>query len=232
MSPFLRAAAVHAFTASGVVCGLLALLAAFEKRFEVAFLWLGLAMVIDGIDGTFARLADVKRHAPHVSGETLDLCVDYVTYVLVPVVMLMSGGYLVGAGGLVLAALILMSSLYHFSDTGSKSDDHCFVGFPAIWNIVAFYVFALGLPGWGVAVLVVVLSTLTFVRIKFVHPMRVETLKLVTLTACVVWGMAAMAATLNGLPASWPLAAVLVAVAGYGIGLSAKFGMDGRSKNH
>jgi phosphatidylcholine synthase len=228
MSPFLKAAAVHAFTASGVVCGLLALLTAVDKQFETAFLWLGLAMVIDGVDGTFARMFDVKTNTPHVSGETLDLCVDYVTYVLVPVVMLMFGGYLVGLGGLVLAALILMSSLYHFSDTGSKSDDNCFVGFPAIWNIVAFYIFAFALPGWLVAVIVVVLAALTFVRIKFVHPMRVGALQRVTLTACVVWGMAAMAATLNGLPASWPIAAVLIAVTVYGVWLSTKFGMDGR----
>ena len=72
------------------------------------------------------------------------------------------------------------------------------------------------------------LAVLTFVRIKFVHPMRVETLKFVTLTACAVWGMAAMAATLSGLPASWPMAVVLLAVAAYGLWLSATFGMDGR----
>lgn len=225
---FLKAAAVHALTASGIVCALMALFASMERQFETAFLWLGLAFLIDGIDGTFARRYDVKKNTPHVSGETLDLCVDYVTYVFVPVVMLRLAGFLPGWLGIVLAAAILISSLYHFSDLGSKSDDNCFVGFPAIWNIFAFYVFAFALPVWIVAVLIVTFAVLTFVRIKFVHPMRVSDLRVPTFVATGAWSAAAFHVAWQGFPGSPVANTVLALVALYGAFLSLRFGMDGR----
>ncbi|MGE3067044.1 MAG: phosphatidylcholine synthase, partial [Hyphomicrobiaceae bacterium] len=55
----LLAAGVHVFTACGVVCALLAILAALEGAWERSFLWLGVALVIDGVDGTLARLTAV-----------------------------------------------------------------------------------------------------------------------------------------------------------------------------
>src|SRR5690606_20193549 len=128
-------------------------------------------------DGTFARALDVKRRLPRFSGDKLDMVVDYVTYVLVPALALQLGGYLQGLWGGVLASLILLSSLYHFCDQDNKADDHCFVGFPAIWNIVAFYVFAFALPAWAVALLVLVCVALTFVPMRWLHPMRVRALR-------------------------------------------------------
>ena len=93
-----------------------------------------------------ARKAKVQLWLPRFSGDRLDLVIDYLTYVFVPALALLQAGFLQGAWGLVLAALILLSSLFHFSDTESKADDYSFVGFPAIWNLVAFYVFAFALP--------------------------------------------------------------------------------------
>ena len=185
------AAAVHVFTALGVVCALLATRATLANSFEQAFFWLGIAFFIDGIDGTFARHARVSERLPRFSGETLDLVVDYVTYVFVPALMLLQAGFLDGAWGIVLASLICLSSLYHFSDNGSKSEDHCFVGFPAVWNVVAFYVFALGLrPAWA-AGLILCCVVLTFVPTKWVHPMRVRALWPATALATLAWSAAA-----------------------------------------
>ena len=48
-----RAFAVHVFTASGATIAFLALTAAIDKQMGLAFAWLGLALVVDGIDGTF-----------------------------------------------------------------------------------------------------------------------------------------------------------------------------------
>ncbi len=214
------AAAVHLFTACGVVCGLLALIAVRDNAFERMFLWLGLALVIDGVDGYFARRADVKRVLPRFSGEQLDLVIDYITYVFVPVAALLQAGFLVGWAGLVLAAAILLSSLFHFSDTESKTADHHFVGFPAIWNIVAFYIFALGLAPGLAAALIVVCVVATFVPLQWVHPLRVRAWRQVTAGASVAWGAAALLALGRGLPAAGLEQAVLIAVAVYGIGLS------------
>src|SRR5262249_10494776 len=124
----LIAASVHLFTALGAVCGLMAALAAFDGAWERMFVWLGVALIIDGIDGTFARMANVEERLPRFSGERLDLVVDYVTYVFVPALALLRAGYLTGTSGIIVAALILLSSLYHFSDLASKGEDYSFIG--------------------------------------------------------------------------------------------------------
>jgi phosphatidylcholine synthase len=197
----IAAASVHLFTALGAVCGLFAALAAFDGAWERMFIWLGVALVIDGIDGTFARMAHVEERLPRFSGERLDLVVDYVTYVFVPALALLRAGYLTGTWGLVIAALILLSSLYHFSDLASKGEDYSFIGFPAIWNVVAFYVFVLSPPGWLTYTILLALVLLTFVPMPWVHPMRVKRLQALTLAVTAAWAVAAIAAVWSGFPA-------------------------------
>ncbi len=216
----LPAALVHLFTALGAVCGLLATRAVLAGAWEAAFAWLGLALVIDGIDGTFARMAKVSQHLPRFSGERLDLVIDYVTYVFVPALALVQAGYLPGGLGVVLASLILLSSLFHFSDTESKTDDHCFVGFPAVWNIVAFYVFALAMPPWLCAALVLVCVALTFVPMRWAHPLRTPLLFPVTLAVMGLWCIAAALTLRSGFPASGALQAILLLTAAYAIGVT------------
>ena len=228
--PLAKAALVHAFTALGIVCALCAARATISGSFEQAFFWLGVAFLIDGLDGYFARAARVKVVLPTVSGETLDLVIDYVTYVFVPALMLLQAGYLAGPRGLLLAALICMSSLYHFADKTSKSEDHCFVGFPAIWNLVAFYIFAFDPPAWATGLLVLACVALTFVRLKWVHPLRVMASRTLTLAALGLWVLAAIQVIATGFPATGVVKFVLLAVAAYGLGLSLWFGRDiGRS---
>src|SRR5262245_1833634 len=94
--------AVHAFTASGAVLGFLALLAALEDRFAAMFGWLAIALVVDAVDGTFARRAQVARTAPEFSGDTLDLVVDFITYVLVPAYAMYRAGLLPNSVSLIL----------------------------------------------------------------------------------------------------------------------------------
>jgi phosphatidylcholine synthase len=214
------AALVHIFTALGVVCALMATRAVLAGAWEEVFAWLGLALLIDGIDGTLARLADVTARLPRFSGERLDLVIDYLTYVLVPALALLQAGYLQGAAGVVLACLMLMSSLFHFADTESKAADYSFVGFPAVWNIVAFYVFALQMPGWAVAILVSACVVLTFVPMRWAHPLRTPTLWPLTLAVVALWCLAAGATVWLGFPASPPMQAVLLAAAAYGLGLA------------
>lgn len=214
------AASVHLFTGLGIVCALLSVHALLAKAYEIAFLWLGVALIIDGIDGFFARTLDVKQRLPRFSGDKLDQVVDYVTYVFVPALALQLGGYLQGVWGGVLASLILLSSLYHFCDQDNKADDHCFVGFPAIWNIVAFHVFAFDLPGWAVAILVLACVALTFVPMRWLHPMRVRGLRPLNLAMSGLWAVAAIWTVSTGFPASAGAGAVLALVTLYGVGLA------------
>ena len=216
----LPAALVHAFTASGSVCALLATLATLDKNWVAAFAWLGLALVIDGVDGALARLAHVEIRIPRFSGERLDMIVDYTTYVFVPVLMLLGSGILSGAPGFLAACLILMSSLFHFCDTQSKTEDNHFVGFPAIWNLVAFYLFAFALPSWLALLVIAVCAGLTFVPMRWLHPMRVRRLIVVNAIATVVWMIAAgWTLLVTGFPASGPAQIALALVALYGLAL-------------
>jgi phosphatidylcholine synthase len=222
-SPFaawIGPALVHAFTASGAVCALFATLAVLEGAYSTAFAWLGLALFIDGIDGTFARMLDVRHRLPRFSGDKLDLVVDYVTYVFVPVLALLQSKLLSGNWGLVFASLILMTSLFHFADNASKTADHCFVGFPAIWNVVAFYLFAIPLPAWGAYGLILACALLTFVPMRWLHPVRVERLVLLNAAATLLWSIAAAATLWSGFPAPTWAAWVLALVGLYGLSLT------------
>jgi phosphatidylcholine synthase len=164
---------VHVFTALGAGLGLLALLAAVEKRWAVMFGWLALALVIDACDGTLARRFAVRTTVPRWSGDTLDLVVDILTWVFVPAYAVIAAGLLPPALAVPLGAAIVITSVIYFADTKMKGPENYFYGFPGAWNVVAFFMFLLGLDPWINAALVVALCVLTFVRVPFVHPFRV-----------------------------------------------------------
>ncbi len=217
----LSAIAVHLFTATGAVCALLAALAVMDGAYERMFIWLGVAFVVDAVDGTFARLVRVEERLPRFSGERLDLVIDYVTYVFIPALALLHAGYLPGIWGGVLAAMILLSALFHFSDTESKAEDNSFIGFPAVWNLIAFYVFAFDMPPFASAAVVLTCVVLTFVPWRWVHPMRVVSLRAVTLGLSALWAAAAMCVVSGGFPAPFVPKLILLAVALYALALVA-----------
>lgn len=165
---------VHLFTASGVVLALLALLAVLDGRWHAALLWLFAALVVDGVDGSLARAARVKEFAPRIDGDVLDLVIDYLTYVLVPTLFMIRAGLVEPTLALPLAALIQLSALYVFARRDMKSDDGYFHGFPALWNLVALYLFVTGAGPRAGSLAVVVLSLMSFAPIHFVHPFRVR----------------------------------------------------------
>lgn len=215
------ALAIHLLTSFGGVCALEAVLSFASHDSRAGFLWLGCALFVDGIDGPLARRYGVKQATPHISGEILDLVVDYLTYVFAPVVALLAGGYLDGAVGRVLAAGILMSSLIYFSDDRMKDEANRFVGFPALWNVVAFYVLALGLQPVVASSVVVACIFLTFVPLRWVHPLRVVELRRLTIAVTAIWALVAAVTAYRGFPAEAWSRAVLLAVLAYWIGLTA-----------
>jgi phosphatidylcholine synthase len=165
---------VHALTASSAVFALLALDAIDREAWREALLWLLAALAVDGIDGTLARRVRIKERAPRIDGETLDLIVDYLTYVFVPTIFLWRAGLVPEPLALPLAAGIQLSSLYLFVRRDLKTEDNYFRGFPALWNVIALYLFAAGLsPAVGAAV-VAAFILMTFAPVHFVHPFRVR----------------------------------------------------------
>lgn len=203
------AVAVHVFTASGAVLGLLALVAASERRFAAVFVWLGLALVVDGIDGTIARRLRVSERLPRYSGDILDLVVDYLTYVVVPVQVLIQAELVPAPLAWSLAAAILVSSAFYFADTEMKTPGGGFRGFPAIWNVAVFLLMVFALPPALNAVIVAGLVAATFAPFVFVHPFRMERLRPLTLGVLAVWMAAAAAAVAANLAPSVPVAVAL-----------------------
>lgn len=203
--------AVHIFTACGAACALLALLAAVEARWPAMFLWLGLALAIDGIDGTFARRLRVAEVLPRWSGEVLDLVVDVMNYVFVPAYALTASGLLPRPLAVPLGLVVVVTGALYFADRWMKTADYYFRGFPAVWNVAVFYLFLLRLPGWLAAALVAALAILTFTPLHFVHPVRIAHLRALTTAALVLWALLAIVAlSKNSAPTSWTVAGLCV----------------------
>lgn len=208
-------AAVHAFTASGAVCGMLALHHAASQEWAAAFIWLGVAAIVDGLDGPLARSLDVARVLPRFSGVRLDLVVDYLNYCVVPAFILMRSGLAGDAGGIVVATAVVLSSLFHFADNESKTDDGFFVGFPAIWNVVVLYFFVFDCSPTVTVSTTLFLAAATFVPLKWVHPVRVVRWRPITIAVTLSWLAAAAYEVLEKFPGILPTRAVLAAAAVY-----------------
>src|SRR6201988_761492 len=196
--------AVHVFTACGAGCALLALIAAVNSNWPIMFLWLGVALCIDGIDGTFARRLQVAKLLPRLSGDVLDLVVDILNYVFVPAYALAASGLLPKPAAVPLGLLIVVSGALYFADRLMKTSDYYFRGFPAIWNVAAFYLFILKPEPWAGAGAIVALAVLTFVPFHVVHPFRIAHLRgvrLVALAAGALLALVAVAQDLN--PPLW-----------------------------
>jgi phosphatidylcholine synthase len=186
----LAAWAVHLYTALGAAVGFFALDATSVGDYRGAFLWMAIATFIDATDGSLARRARVKEVLPHFDGSKLDDIVDYLNYVMVPIVLAYHAGLLPhGASGLALGAVPLLASGYGFCHTEAKTADHFFTGFPSYWNIVVFYYFVLATPMWLNTVLLLLLSAMVFVPIRYLYPSRNRVAQRTTHVLGVIWAL-------------------------------------------
>ncbi len=215
----LSAASVHLLTAIGAVLALLALRAAHVGDWQMMFFWLGLALIVDAVDGPLARLLNVRAVLPRFSGERLDLIVDYLTYVAIPAFVLTEVDLLPQSARLPAAVAILLSGLFHVASIDSKSEEGFFVGFPAIWNIVLLYLFVLAPSPYVSIAIVALLVILTFVPILCVHPFRVQRLRLLTGLVTFVWLGAAAVAVAQPFPSPLWVQVLLLVTAVYFIGV-------------
>ena len=206
--------AVHLFTASGAVLALLALVAIDGHRWTEAMLWLFAALVVDGVDGSLARAAHVKSFASRIDGDILDLVIDFLNYVVVPTMFMLEAGLLPVDVALPLAAMIQISALYVFSRRDMKTEDSYFRGFPALWNIVALYLFASGLGETPAVVIVAAFVVLTFAPVHFVHPFRVRDYGIWLPALACLWAGATLGLLLDADPALRPILLLLSSVAG------------------
>src|SRR5580704_5468899 len=209
--PQAAAFADHIFTALGAACALLAQIAAVRTDWPGMFIWLGIALFIDGIDGTFARRLRVAELLPRWSGDVLDLVVDILTYVFIPAYALVTSGLLPSSLAITLGVVIVVTGSLYFADREMKSADYYFRGFPAVWNVAAFYLFLLKLSPWLNAVIVLALAVLSFAPFYVIHPMRITRMRILTLAGLVAWALlAALAVERNLDPEFWVTAMLCV----------------------
>ncbi len=205
----LAAWSVHLYTALGAPLGLLAIEASRSRAFGLAFVCMTVATLIDSTDGALARRVEVKKVLPFFDGAKLDDIVDYLNYVVVPLVVAYEAGLLPsGAVGLLVACAPLLASGYGFAHTEAKTEDHFFTGFPSYWNIVVFYLYVLGSPLWFNVTIVLGFTVLVFVPIRYLYPSRSPVARRTTYGLGIVWACCMFALLLQFPRPSWILALV------------------------
>jgi len=217
----IRAFTVHVFTATGAALALLALILATGGHWAGMFFCLGLALLVDGLDGPMARAFEVEKLLPRWSGNTLDLVVDFTTYVFVPAFAIAASGLLPQVLAIPAGIVVVITGALYFADRDMKTDDNYFRGFPAVWNLAAFYLYLLEPPEWAAAIAIVVLAGLSFAPIKFLHPLRVQRWRTINIALLAAWAVLAFIAIVQdlspGLYVTLPLS--LIAVYFFLIGL-------------
>lgn len=193
---YLVAWAVHAFTASAACVGLLTLVKIYDHEYKYALWLMAIAVVIDAVDGSFARLVGVKKVLPNIDGALLDNIVDYVNYVITPCFFLfVKSDMLPPSYRLLIIVAIIITSSYQFCQADAKTPDHFFKGFPCYWNIAVFYMFIFETSMNANALILGIFCVLIFVPIKYVYPSRLDylteskSLKIMMHTFSIIYGV-------------------------------------------
>jgi phosphatidylcholine synthase len=174
---------VHLYTATGAVIAAWALIAIFNREFRTAWILITLTIVLDSTDGALARKFRVKEVLPHFDGRRLDDIVDYLGWVLVPILLLVVADQLPAWA----AAAPLLASGYGFAQEQAKTDDHYFLGWPSYWSILAFILFEFDAPMAITTAIVLFFSVMIFVPVRYPYPSRMSELRGLTLLLVIPW---------------------------------------------
>lgn len=181
---------IHSITAFGAIAGLISLEEFINGDIQSGLLWLIICQIIDGFDGPIARKIDIHIHATRFDGHILDLVVDYVTCVMVPVAMLIRLDLLNNSFSFFYCAAIIFTGALWFARTDQETEDHWFNGFPAAWNLVIPTFIILGTQERYVQSLIALLCVLSLTKLKFPHLVKVEFMRQLTWTLAVIYFVA------------------------------------------
>jgi phosphatidylcholine synthase len=193
---------VHLYTALGLVLAAVIAILLYQggpEAFRWSFILMGVATFIDATDGTLARKIRIKEVLPNFDGRRLDDITDFLTYTSLPLLLIWRA-QLLPAGTEWCLILPLLASAYGFCQCQAKTDDGYFLGFPSLWNVVAFYLYVLQIPGWITLGVVVLFAVMTFVPSRYLYPTQPGRLNLMSNLLAVGWG-GMLCWVLWGLPA-------------------------------
>ncbi len=186
---------VHIFTSTGLIAAILAIIAISdynalgdEMLLRKSMFWLFVAFIIDSIDGTFARAFKTPEILPNWDGKSIDYVVDFATYAIIPAFFIYESGILpeeVRWYGII--SVLLVSALY-YGKNGMVSPDMYFIGFPVMWNMVAFMMyFVTDLDPWLNFFFILFFSVLHFVPIKYPYPSQMKSFQKLNIVASVLF---------------------------------------------
>jgi len=179
----------HLVTASGLLFGFLSIVAIFESQHRTALIWMTAAVVSDAVDGTLARKLKSADKLPDFDGRMLDEIVDYITYVMVPIFFIYKANLIPSTSNNWILPAILIASAYQFAQANAKTHDNFFTGFPSYWNVAVFYMLLLNSGPITNLILLIILTTLIFVPIKYYYPSRNTKHKFTIMSLTLIWGI-------------------------------------------
>ena len=178
---------VHLLTGFGIVAGFFALIAVMNSNQKEAFLWLGLAFLLDSIDGTLARKFNVKKNLPNIDGKMLDSIIDFFNYVIIPSIMIYWFRYVPDQFILLIPAILIFISIFSYVNLNILTNDNYYNGFPAIWNVIVLYFYIFGTSQNINLIFLILLIFLKFSPLKCIHPLRVKKFKSLSIFFAFIW---------------------------------------------
>jgi phosphatidylcholine synthase len=215
---------VHLYTALGLVIAAaiaVLLVRGGPDAFRWSFALMALATLVDATDGTLARRVKVKEVLPGFDGRKLDDITDFLTYTFLPLLLIWRAG-LLPAGSEWCLLFPLLASAYGFCQSDAKTSDGYFLGFPSLWNVVAFYLYVLRLDGPVAVGVIVVLAAMTFVPSRYLYPSQPGRLNRVDNVLSIGWAVM-LTYLLWALPPHHELAAGAVGPAFRGVSLASLY---------
>ena len=177
----------HFLTGFGALAGFFALISVINNSQSTAFLWLGLAFLIDSIDGTLARKFNVKKNFPNIDGKMLDSIIDFFNYVIVPAITIYWFKLVPDNLLIFIPSILILVSIYSYVNLNVMTSDHYYNGFPAIWNVVVLYFYIFGTSQITNLVILIFLLILKFSPLKCIHPLRVKKFKSLSILFTIFW---------------------------------------------
>ena len=178
---------IHLLTGMGIIAGFFAVIAILNDNQKEAFLWLGLAFLIDSVDGTLARKFNVKKNLPNIDGKMLDSIIDFFNYVIIPSIMIYWFKYVPDQFIIFIPAILILISIFSYVNLNILTDDNYYNGFPAIWNVVILYFYIFGTSQNINLIFLILLILLKFSPLKCIHPLRVKKLKNFSIFFSILW---------------------------------------------
>jgi phosphatidylcholine synthase len=178
---------VHLLTGLGIVAGFFALIAVMNNNQKDAFLWLGLAFLIDSVDGNLARKFNVKKNLPNIDGKMLDSIIDFFNYVIIPSIMIYWFRYVPDQFVLLIPAILIFISIFSYVNLNILTNDNYYNGFPAIWNVIVLYFYIFGTSQHFNLIFLIMLIVLKFSPLKCIHPLRVKKFKNLSILFAIFW---------------------------------------------